>query len=150
MKFEKLSTANIEQYIEYLKLALSEEPDKMTAEEVEVDKLKERILDPFYMKTISILAFDEDKVVGRIEFHFYGCMQDGCRMAYVDWVYVLKAYRHQGIAQRLFQEFEQECYANNIDQYYLITAKNEEASRFYSAFDNVKIESSPILRKLYR
>lgn len=33
-------------------------------------------------------------------------MQDGYRMAYVDWVYVLPEARHKGVAQGLFQEME--------------------------------------------
>ena len=28
------------------------------------------------------LAMENDQVLGRIEYHFYGCMQDGYRMAY--------------------------------------------------------------------
>ena len=43
-------------------------------------------------------------------------------MAYVDWVYVLKAHRHKGIAQMLFAELEKDCKKHNIDQYYLIRA----------------------------
>lgn len=71
----------------------------------------------------------DGKVVGRIEYHFYGCMQDGCRMAYVDWVYVLKPHRHQGIAQKLFAEFE------------------KDADSFYNHFVDVELVESPILRK---
>lgn len=44
-------------------------------------------------------------VVGRIEYHFYGSMQNGFKMAYVDWGYVLKLYRHKGVAQMLFHKF---------------------------------------------
>lgn len=51
-------------------------------------------------------AKEDGNAVGRIEYHFYGCMQDGYQMAYADWVYVLRAYRHKGIAQRLFAELE--------------------------------------------
>jgi len=68
-------------------------------------------------------------------------------MAYVDWVYVLKSYRHRGIAQKLFQEFEKDCVENNIDQYYLIRAENEEADRFYKSFQDVSLNEAPVLRK---
>lgn len=47
--------------------------------------------DQSYSGTDSILAIEGVKAVGRIE--FYGCLQDGYRMAYVDWVYVLPEYR---------------------------------------------------------
>ena len=147
MVFEVLSIDNVDQYIDYLNIAMSEEPDLMVADEIDVQGIKNRVEDTFYNKTTSILAKVDDKVVGRIEYHFYGCMQDGCRMAYVDWVFVLKAYRHQGIAQKLFVEFEKDCLKNNINQYYLIRAKNEDADRFYSQFVDVELSDSPILRK---
>ena len=147
MIFEKLSRDNIDEYIDYLKIAMSQEPDLMVADVVDEEGIKSRLADPFYNKTTSILVKVDGKVVGRIEYHFYGCVQDGHRMAYVDWVYILKAYRHQGIAQKLFAEFEKDCVRNNINQYYLIRAKNDEADRFYSHFADVELSDSPILRK---
>lgn len=68
-------------------------------------------------------------------------------MAYVDWVYVLKAYRHRGIARKLFVEMEKDCVKNNINQYYLIRARNEDADRFYQSFENVERNEIPVLRR---
>lgn len=147
MIFEILNKDNVEDYIAYLKIAMSEEPDMMTAEKVDEQGIKSRISDPFFNRTTSILAKENGMVVGRIEYHFYGCIQNGYRMAYVDWVYVLKAYRHKGIAQKLFAEFEKDCVQNNINQYYLIRAINEEANRFYEHFEDVQLEDTPFLRK---
>lgn len=147
MIFERLSENNIDEYIDYLKIAMSQEPDLMTADAVDEDGIKNRVADPFFNKTTSILAKIDSKVVGRIEYHFYGCVQDGYKMAYVDWVYVLKSYRRQGIAQKLFAEFEKDCVKNNINQYYLIRAKNAEADSFYNHFAGVELGDSPILRK---
>lgn len=147
MIFEILNKDNVEDYIAYLKIAMSEEPDMMTAEKVDEQGIKSRISDPFFSRTTSILAKENGMVVGRIEYHFYGCIQNGYRMAYVDWVYVLKAYRHKGIAQKLFAEFEKDCVQNNINQYYLIRAINEEANRFYEHFEDVQLEDTPFLRK---
>lgn len=147
MLFERLSQDNIEEYISYLKIAMKEHPDRMTAEEIDEQGLKVRIADPFFNRTVSILAKENGQVVGRIEYHFYGCMQDGYRMAYVDWVYVLKAYRHKGIAQMLFAELEKDCVRNQIDQYYLIRATNEEADRFYKNFEMAELSQVPVLRK---
>ena len=147
MVFEILNKDNVNEYIDYLKIAMSEEPDLMFADAVDEEGIKSRVADSFFNKTTSILAKVNGQVVGRIEYHFYGCLQDGYRMAYVDWVYVLKSYRHRGIAQKLFAEFEKYCVKNNINQFYLIRAKNEEADRFYSHFTDVELIDSPILRK---
>ena len=147
MVFERLNKNNVDEYIDYLKIAMSQEPDLMVANNVDEEGLKNRVTDPFFNKTTSILAKVDGKVVGRIEYHFYGCIQDGYRMAYVDWVYVLKSYRHQGIAQKLFAEFEKDCVKNGINQYYLIRARNDEADSFYGHFADVELMDSPLLRK---
>lgn len=147
MKFELLSEFNADRYIEYLKKAFNDEPDMMTSDLIDEIGIKERIYNPFYRNTKSLLAFDGENVIGRIEYHFYGCLQDGYKMAYVDWVYVLKSYRCHGVARGLFCEFEKDCLENEINQYYLICATNEYADKFYKSFDSVEINYTPILRK---
>lgn len=147
MKFELLSPSNVELYIRYLEMALLEEADMMLVERIDETAIKERLYDPFYQSKKSILAVEDNKVVGRIEYHFYGCLQDGYRMAYVDWVYVLKTHRHNGVAQDLFHEFEKDCHDNHINQYYLIRATNDNAERFYKSFEGAELSEQPILRK---
>lgn len=147
MKFERLSLSNVEQYIQYLRKAFSEESNLMTAEQIDEYAIKRRLEEPFYRNTTSLLATENGKVVGRIEYHFYGCLQDGYRMAYVDWIFVLREYRHRGIGQALFRAFERDCRENQIDQYYLIEADNKNAERFYSGFAEVERKNAPILRK---
>ena len=147
MRIEKLSANNVDAYITYLKKAMSLEPDLMTAENVDEDGIRRRIFDGFYSKTTSLLAFESDMVVGRIEYHFYGCMQDGYSMAYVDWVYVLPEFRHSGVAQALFKALEIDCKDNDINQYYLIRSVNKDADKFYHSFENVSLSEAPILRK---
>ena len=149
MEFKKLDGDTVESYIEYLKRAMGEEPDMMTAEAVDAEGIRARIREPFYQRTPSILAVQDGQVVGRIEYHFYGCLQDGYRMAYVDWLYVLKEYRHRGIAQGLFREFEKNCRENGIDQYYLIRAENPDADRFYTSFQNAELSRAPMLRRYF-
>ena len=147
MEFQVLGRDNVKQYIEYLKIAMAKEPEMMIADMVDEEGILKRVCDPFYSKTTSVLAMENGKVVGRIEYHFYGCMQDGYRMAYVDWVYVLPENRHKGIAQGLFGEFEKDCRANGIDQYYLIRAVNRNADRFYHSFEEASLSEVPLLRK---
>lgn len=145
--YEQLSCENISHYIAYLHQALSEEPDMLWVEKVDESGIRERICDPFYQNTRSILAMDGEKAAGRIEYHFYGCLQDGYRMAYVDWVYVLPVYRHKGIAQQLFKEFEKDCVAHGIDQYYLIRSTKANADKFYHSFEKADLSNEPMLRK---
>lgn len=149
MEYQILNEHNVDAYLAYLRKAMTEEPEKMTAEVLDEDGIRRRVNDPFFQKTTSILAMEEGQVLGRIEYHFYGCIQDGCRMAYVDWVYVRKDHRHKGIAQGLFREFERQCREHQIDQYYLIQAENPEAVRFYGAFAETEHSRPPVLRKSF-
>ena len=150
LKYEFLDSNNIGRYIEYLKMAIAEEPEMMWTEEADEQAIIARMIDPFYQNTKSILALDDSTVVGRIEYHFYGCIQDGFRMAYVDWVYVLPRYRHRGIAQQLFKRFEHDCAENSIDQYFLLRATNPGADKFYRSFADVELDDEPVLRKTLR
>lgn len=77
MIIEILNQNNVEAYLTYLHTAMREEPDMMTAEKVDEQGIRSRISDPFFNRTTSLLALINGEVVGRIEYHFYGCMQDG-------------------------------------------------------------------------
>ena len=147
LQFQKLNQDTVDAYLEYLKRAMAQEPHMMMAETFDEAGIRQRIRDPFYQKTTSILAIEDGAVIGRIEFHFYGCMQDGYRMAYVDWVYVLPQHRHRGVAQGLFRELGKDCAAMGIDQYYLIRSERPEADRFYRAFEKAELSTAPLLRK---
>lgn len=150
MYFERLNEQNVEPYIAYLKLAMQQEPDMMTVDEIDEKGIRTRLRDSFYEKSTSILAMENNQVAGRIEYHFYGCIQGGYRMAYVNWVYVLPEYRHGGVARRLFAEFEKDCKKQDIHQYYLIRATNENADRFYKKFEGVQLDEEPMLRKILK
>ena len=69
MYFERLNEQNVEQYIDYLKLAMQQEPDMMTVEEIDEEGIRTRLRDSFYEKSTSILAMENNQVVGRIEYH---------------------------------------------------------------------------------
>ena len=148
MTIRKLGRDTVDMYLAYLKKAMEEEPEMMTAEAVDEAGIRRRVEEPFYQRTISLLGIVDNQVAGRIEFHFYGCMQDGYKMAYVDWVYVLPEYRRQGIAGRLFQQMEKICRQNGINQFYLIRAENEAADSFYRHFPNAELSVAPICRKM--
>ena len=48
MYFERLNEQNVEQYIDYLKLAMQQEPDMMTVEEIDEEGIRTRLRDSFY------------------------------------------------------------------------------------------------------
>ena len=59
MRIERLNENNVEAYIIYLKKAMSIEPDMMTAEKIDEDGIRKRIMDSF-----GILGWPEEVTPG--------------------------------------------------------------------------------------
>ena len=91
--------------------------------------------DPAFANSISLLAYQENRVVGRIDCALIPSHFDGSVKAYLDWICVLKSARHHGVAQELMQALREELGRRGIDTLIGLTAENEEARRFYK---NVK------------
>lgn len=141
--FEKLNKDNFNKYYDYLSLATRLEPELMCSSDIKKEELLERLDDELTKRSNSILAMCENNVVGRIEYHFYSCFQDGYRICYVDWVYVLPESRNKGIAKKLFDEMAKDCVKNNIDEFRLIRATNKDANDFYKSFKSAQICEIP-------
>jgi acetyltransferase, GNAT family len=147
MKIKKLTEENIRDYIEYLKIARSLEPSLMMTDAVDDEDIIKRLSKDNDRLCKSLLAYEDDKVIGRLEYHFYTCLQDNYRMCYVDWVYTLPSFRCKGVAKSLFKELEKICLENNINQYFLIQADNDSATQFYASFHGASSQFCSVLRK---
>ena len=141
--FRKLNKDNFNNYFDYLLLATKLEPELMCSSDINKEELYERLDDELTKISTSILAMHEDKVIGRIEYHFYSCFQDGYRICYVDWLYVLPEKRNKGIAKQLFNQMTRDCVKHNIDEVRLIRATNENANHFYESFNSAKLCELP-------
>lgn len=141
--FERLNKNNFSKYYDYLLLATTLELALMCSSDMNKEELYKRLDDELAKRSTSILAMYEDKVVGRIEYHFYSCFQDGYRICYVDWAYVLPENRKKGIAKKLFDEMIKDCVKNNIDEIRLIRATNKNANDFYESFQSAKLCDLP-------
>ena len=87
--------------------------------------------DPSFDDSISLLAYADGKVVGRIDSSMIKSRFDGSVKAYLDWICVLKSYRHNGVAQALMDSLRKMLKERNVDTMIALTASNEEAQRFY-------------------
>lgn len=141
--FEKLNKNNFSKYFDYLLLATRLEPELMYSSDINEEELYKRLDDELAKRSTSILAMYEDKVVGRIEYHFYSCFQDGYRICYVDWLYVLPKNRKKGIAKKLFNQVTKDCISHNVDEIRLIRATNKNANDFYDSFQSAKLCDLP-------
>ena len=92
--------------------------------------------DKSFDDSISLLAYDNGAVVGRIDASLIASHFDGSKKAYLDWICVIKSNRHQGVAQRLLETLRQVLKDRHIDTLVALTAANEEAQRFYKSIPN--------------
>lgn len=89
--------------------------------------------DPSFNDSISFLAYDGGKVVGRIDASLIASRFDGSKKAYLDWICVIKSSRHQGAAQQLMAELRALLKEKQISTLIALTAANEDAQRFYKS-----------------
>lgn len=92
--------------------------------------------DSAFADSVSLLAYDNDKVVGRIDSTMIASHFDGSKKAYLDWICVIKSYRHLGVAQRLLEALREILKNNHINTLIALTASNEEAQKFYKSVPN--------------
>ncbi|MBE6115992.1 MAG: GNAT family N-acetyltransferase [Erysipelotrichaceae bacterium] len=89
--------------------------------------------DESFKDSVSLIAYADGKVVGRIDSSMISSHFDGSTKAYLDWICVLKSYRHKGVAQKLMNELRKELGKRGINTLIGLTASNDEAKSFYEA-----------------
>lgn len=100
--------------------------------------------DPAFANSISLLAYMDGRVVGRIDSTKICSHFDGSAKAYLDWICVIKSYRHRGVARALMQSLRAELKAQGADTLIGLIAANEEAQRFYRSLPNAEIRDEGI------
>ena len=94
--------------------------------------------------SISLLAYAGEKVVGRIDSSIIASHFDGSIKAYLDWICVIKSYRHCGIAQLLMIKLREELKEKGVETLVGLIAANEEAQRFYRSLPDALIRDEGI------
>ena len=100
--------------------------------------------EPAFANSLSLLAYMEGRVVGRIDSTKICSHFDGSTKAYLDWICVLKSCRHQGVAQALMTALRQELKAQGVDTLIGLIAANQEAQRFYRSLPQAMIRDEGI------
>lgn len=99
---------------------------------------------PAFADSLSLLAYVDGKVVGRIDSTRICSHFDGSTKAYLDWICVIKSCRHKGVAQALMQTLCKELKEQGVDTLIGLIASNEGAQRFYRSLPNAKIRDEGI------
>ena len=100
--------------------------------------------EPAFANSLSLLAYMEDRVVGRIDSTKICSHFDGSTKAYLDGICVLKSCRHQGVAQALMMALRKELKAQGVDTLVGLIAANQEAQRFYRSLQGALIRDEGI------
>lgn len=100
--------------------------------------------DPAFTGSVSLLAYVDGRVVGRIDSSLIASRFDGSVKAYLDWICVVKSSRHMGVAQRLMSSLREELKARGVNTLVGLIAANEEAQRFYRALPGAMIRDEGI------
>lgn len=99
---------------------------------------------PAFATSLSLLAYMDGKVVGRIDSTLICSHFDGSVKAYLDWICVIKSYRHKGVAQVLMQTLRKELKERKADTLIGLIASNEDAQHFYRSLPDSEIRDEGI------
>lgn len=99
---------------------------------------------PAFATSLSLLAYMDGKVVGRIDSTLICSHFDGSVKAYLDWICVIKSYRHKGVAQALMQTLRKELKERKSDTLIGLIASNEDAQHFYRSLPDSEIRDEGI------
>lgn len=113
-------------------------------DEAYANRVKDSFADERFANSISLLAYEEGQVVGRIDTSLIASRFDGTVNAYLDWLCVLKSYRHKGIARQLMAAARGELKKCGAKSLIGIIAHNEESIKFYRSIQDAVIEDEGI------
>ena len=98
-----------------------------------------------FANALSLVAVAADgSIVGRIDAALIPSHFDGSVKAYLDWICVLKSWRHRGVAQALMSRLRRLLADRGIDTLVGLIAANEEAQRFYRSMEKALIRDEGI------
>ena len=97
-----------------------------------------------FSNALSFLAYQNERVIGRIDAVLIPSHFDGSIKAYLDWVCVLKRCRHKGTAQMLLSALRDALKAQHVDTLIALTAGDDEAQRFYKAVPDSEMRDTGI------
>ncbi len=101
--------------------------------------------DQKFRNSVSLLAYINGIVVGRIDSALICSHFDGSVKAYLDWICVLKDFRHRKIAQSLLAELRSILKNEyKVDTLIALIADNYDAQKFYRSIEGTGVHDEGI------
>ena len=107
--------------------------DEASARYVDIEKHLELCSQMGIFSAPTVIVYMDGQIVGRIDSVLIPSHFDGAVKAYLDWICVIKSYRHQGVAQALLDELKKKLKQQGVYTLIALTASNDEAQRFYKS-----------------
>lgn len=109
------------------------------------EKVRASFRDIRFNGAVTLVAQATDgQIVGRIDASLIPTHFDGSIKGYLDWICVLKSWRHKGVAQALMEALRRYLTERGIDTLVGLIAANEEAQKFYRSMQNALIRDEGI------
>ena len=146
-RVERLTEALLPALFAYERRLSEEEPGfyRWTEEPDYQEKVRASFREERFGNALSFVAVTlEGEIVGRIDAALLPSHFDGSVKAYLDWLCVLKSWRHHGVAQALMAALRRELSAQGVDTLVGLIAANDEAQRFYRGMQNALIRDEGI------
>ena len=152
MQAQLLTAQNLDMLITFEQTARATEPDVFLSEFDEASfraGTLDALGDHHYASARCLMCVeDSGLVVGRLDFALLPSFAFGGELrAYVDWVYVLKEFRHRGVARFMFDKVEAYLSGYGITEFFLIAAQNPEAQRLYHGLQSAEIKQQDVLTR---
>lgn len=145
MQIERYTKDRIGDVLDFEKRLRQEEPSwGWEIDDQYVKDVVHSFEDPSFESSVSLLAYRDGKVVGRIDSSMIRSHFDGSTKAYLDWICVIQSYRHQGVAQALMDSLQKELKRYGVDTLIGLIDSNADAQRFYRAMPNAIIRDEGI------
>ena len=144
---ERFTRDKIDDVMEFEQELRRQEPDTffMDVGEGYRELLEKSFRDGRFANALSLLAYKDGRVVGRIDASMIAARSDACcSSAYLDWICVLKEERHQQVAQLLLKELRQELKGRGVETLIAIMAHNPESVCFYRAVEHASIHDEAV------
>ena len=131
LTIEKYTKDKIREVLDFERRLREEESDwGWEIDDAYIRQVEDSFEDRAFDGSVSLLAYSDGRVVGRIDSAVIASRFDGSKKAYLDWICVLKSYRHNGVAQKLMGALRRALKEEGIDTLVGLTASNGEAQSF--------------------
>lgn len=99
------------------------------------------------LNTKIIVAIYNGEIIGRCDIQIMHSLVNFEKIGYVDWIYTLIDFRYKNVAHEMLRGAEDYFKSQKVCEYFVFTASNEDAQRFYKGTTNFQIETREVATK---